>query len=368
MDNEVITTKSIARGIVDIEEEFILEETPRTRTVFKAQIHDRGIRGDIYRYKKDNHGNCNELISADFRQLNENEGVKITLSTEAINILNQNFTKLKQLLDEQGVRYGENNFTIIDEDAFIITDRNKAGIFTQLLENDSGEEFWMQMVNNSPDLATRLASLQLQNNRALALSQFEEMLNDENSSESDWQNFFQENTWIFGYGLRYQILKVIQFQPNYGGTIVTGRGGQRGDFLTATEAETKFTCLVEIKKSSTPLLQASEYRNGAWGISNELSGAITQIQTNCAKWEIEGSRVDQNRDQMGDIATISPKGIVVIGNTAQLENRDKRNSFERYRSEIRNPEIITYDELFERANFIVGAIEQEDEGDDNVPL
>lgn len=74
------------------------------------------------------------------------------------------------------------------------------------------------------------------------------MLQDNTLAENNWQDFFEENTWIFGYGLRYQILRVIQPQPNYGGVAVDGRGGQRGDFLTATEAETRFTCLVEIKK------------------------------------------------------------------------------------------------------------------------
>ena len=41
-------------------------------------------------------------------------------------------------------------------------------------------------------------------------------------TENDWQDFFEENTWIFGYGLRYQILRVIQAQPNYGGATVSG--------------------------------------------------------------------------------------------------------------------------------------------------
>src|ERR1700679_3398867 len=49
-----------------------------------------------------------------------------------------------------------------------------------------------------------------------------------------WQTFFEDNTWIFGYGLRYQFLTTVVAQPSYGGTTVTGRGGQRGDFLTAS--------------------------------------------------------------------------------------------------------------------------------------
>ncbi len=57
---------------------------------------------------------------------------------------------------------------------------------------------------------------------------------------------------------------------------------------------------------------------------------------------------------MGNIYTVQPKGLLVIGNTTELsENRDKRNSFERFRRNLQNPEIITFDELKERAEFIV---------------
>ena len=198
------------------------------------------------------------------------------------------------------------------------------------------------------------------------LHQFEAMLADDSLNENAWQSFFEENTWIFGYGLRYQIMRVVQAQPNYGGAAVNRQGGQRGDFLGATEAETKYTCLVEIKKPGTQLLQREEYRNGAWGISADLSGAISQIQVNCAQWEITDARNDHNRELLADIYTIHPKGIVIIGNTNQLDNWDKRNSFERFRRELSNPEVITYDELYERAKFIVGIpntpeIEEEEE-------
>jgi hypothetical protein len=354
MENEIITTRSLARNFVEVKQDLVLKEEPQTRIVFKAQLCKDGIRGKIFRYKKDIKGNCEEIIPADFRQLHANEGIGIELSTDAVKILYQKIEELKRLLEEQGIRYGEHDFSISGADALVITDQNKATVIRKLLEDNSGEEFWNQLAQNDPDVATRLANSQLQADRTTVLRRFETMLTDENLPESDWQNFFENNTWIFGYGLRYQILRILHSQPNYGGSDVSGSGGQRGDFLTTTEAEKKFTCLVEIKKPNTLLLQNSEYRNGVWGVSSELSGAVSQVQINCAKWEIEGARTDQNRDLMADICTISPKGIVVIGDTNQLGDRDKRNSFERYRREIHNPEIVTYDELYERAKYIIG--------------
>ena len=53
----------------------------------------------------------------------------------------------------------------------------------------------------------------------------------ETQEENWWQDFFERNTWIFGYGLKYQILKSVQSQPQYGGRNVTGKGTEKGDFL-----------------------------------------------------------------------------------------------------------------------------------------
>lgn len=370
---DVITTHSIGRDFVEIPDEIVLEDTAQTRIVFKAQMHPSGIRGDIIRYKKDLNGNNEEIISTDFRILHPNEGVRITLKTQAMEELYLQLKKMEALLEECGVHTGTNSYRVVDANSYVINDQNKAEIIRQLINANLGTEVWEQLVSNAPNIATQLANARLQDERRDILRSFEQMLTDTTLAESDWQRFFDDNTWIFGYGLRYQILELVTDQPNYGGTNITGRGGQRGDYLTATEAETKYTCLVEIKKPSTDLLGRDAYRQGVWSPSQELAGAVAQVQVNCAQWEIHGSRTEQNREIMNNVLTIAPKGIVVIGNTEQLNTWDKKNSFERFRRELHNPEIITYDELYERARFIVeGPVQQqeiEDEDfDDDLPF
>ncbi len=49
---ETITTQSRGYGFVEVNQEFFLDETPRTKTVFKAAMHSGGIRGDIIRYRE----------------------------------------------------------------------------------------------------------------------------------------------------------------------------------------------------------------------------------------------------------------------------------------------------------------------------
>lgn len=176
-------------------------------------------------------------------------------------------------------------------------------------------------------------------------------------AETAWQDFFEKNKWIFGYGLNYQILRQEQAQPHYGGTRVDGRGGQRGDYLTTTSGEINFTVLVEIKAPGTPLLQGkAEIRSGAWSLSKELTDALAQIEANIDTWNKQGSQQADNRDELENrgIYTVQPKGIVVIGTLSQLNNsRSKRETFQRFRTSIHGIDIITFDELYERAKYIV---------------
>lgn len=188
------------------------------------------------------------------------------------------------------------------------------------------------------------------------LSEFRNNIDREPDDEKWWQDFFENNKWIFGYGLNYEILRQEQTQPHYGGVAVDGKGGQKGDYLTSTVGDINFTVLVEIKTPHTPLLQGSaEIRNGAWSFSKDLTDAISQIQANIDMWEKHGSRQPDNIDRLetDGVYTVKPKGIIVIGNLSQLDIRSKRETFQRLRRSIHGIDILTFDELLNRAEFIV---------------
>ena len=189
------------------------------------------------------------------------------------------------------------------------------------------------------------------------LSEFEEALTSHSDEENWWQGFFERNKWIFGYGLNYQILRHEQSQPHYGGVGIDGQGGQKGDYLTSTTGQIHFTVLVEIKTPETPLLQGSkEIRNGAWSLSKSLTDSLVQIEANIDTWYKQGANQPHNRDRFEKegIYTVRPKGIIVIGHLGEIKNdRNKRETFERFRRSIHGVEIITFDELYARAKFIV---------------
>lgn len=178
--------------------------------------------------------------------------------------------------------------------------------------------------------------------------------------EAAWQHFFNKNPWIFGYGLNYQFLDTYTDQPNYGGTNVTGEGTQRGDYLTASKANVSFTTLVEIKKPSTVLVTDKPNRKGCNVLGQDFIDAVSQLQINCQTWQIEGSQAPGNVEALHEqgIYTQIPKGILVVGDTNQLDNKIKRETFHIYRRNLLNPEVITYDELYARAKAIVEYIER----------
>lgn len=185
------------------------------------------------------------------------------------------------------------------------------------------------------------------------------------SPEGLWQRYFEKNKWIFGYGLGYVFLS--SFDQNKLEQVVQGfsvnHHGKRVDGLMKTKGVISNLCFVEIKTHKTELLESKPYRSGCYAPSRELSGAIAQVQGTVAS-AIENLTSKLNpSDKEGnpsgeEIFNYKPKSYLVIGNlnefvTENGVNQDKYRSFELYRRSILQPEILTFDELFERAKFIV---------------
>jgi Domain of unknown function (DUF4263) len=53
-----------------------------------------------------------------------------------------------------------------------------------------------------------------------------------------------------------------------------------------------------------------------------------------------------------------PKGVILAGNSAQLDSRDKRDSLELYRNGLEGVQILTFDEFFHKAQMLVDLLRQ----------
>ncbi len=190
-----------------------------------------------------------------------------------------------------------------------------------------------------------------------SLSTFEKrMATPELYDERSWQSFFKENDWIFGYGLRYRYLSILQQECHVSSVNLAGGDSVIADFLTS---DNRFTKLVELKRPDTRLFKNHRNRSDSWCLSAELTDAVSQILAQKVNWEIK-SQTPQFSDSGKRIleSTYDPDCILIIGMTREFNDTDisstiKKKTIELYRRNLRNIEIIFYDELLERAQFIV---------------
>jgi hypothetical protein len=197
-------------------------------------------------------------------------------------------------------------------------------------------------------------------------SYFESIKSKKNTTnEGLWQKYFEKNPWVFGYGLGYIFLSALDDKKLE--QVVQGHSvdshGKRVDALMKTKGVISNLCFVEIKTHVTELLESKPYRSGCWAPSKELAGAIAQVQgTVSSAVESLSSKInptDSRGNPTGEeIFNYQPKSYLVIGSMSEFVsengvNKDKIRSFELLRKNTTNPEIITFDELYERAKFIV---------------
>jgi hypothetical protein len=125
---------------------------------------------------------------------------------------------------------------------------------------------------------------------------------------------------------------------------------------------TDYTVLVEIKTPATTIFTRSTGRAGTWKFSSAFVDAVSQILEQKAEWTAFAQTGDHHSpDGDGILAarTRNAKSILVIGSRQEFlrsgNRRDEqvmKDTFELFRRETHSIEIVTFDELLERARFI----------------
>ena len=298
----------------------------------------------------------------DLRPLKAGEEVSLELDAEQTARLIEHLGVLVQINDR--LRAERATSYVVHREGEVVVSREFASIIEQLRgTSDDPEVIAGNIALVAPDLADAAGIIHQHRVRTEALAEFREHLDALDWAERHWQGFFERNEWVFGYGLDYRFLVTEETEALYGGADVTGRGGEKGDFLMGSVGDARFAILVEIKRPDTDLVEGDRYRNGAWRASEHLAGGVAQLQANCQQWLV-ASRQLPNAEWAADrdITTAQPKGILLIGQTRTIEgDREQRESFERVREHLWNPAVITYDELFARAEFIVARTADEAE-------
>lgn len=168
-----------------------------------------------------------------------------------------------------------------------------------------------------------------------------------NAKEEFWQEKLAENALILSQLFTFPVV-ILKEKAYVGGKGIDNKGGQLLDFIVQNDL-TRNTALIEIKTPAT-LLLGDEYRTGTWQPGAEITGAVAQVtryRDTLRKdfHNLRGNALDRDTaDEVYDV--FDPPCIVIAGNYQKEVTRAKRASFELYRAELRNVELVTYDELF----------------------
>jgi hypothetical protein len=283
-----------------------------------------------------------------------------------------NFWKLIAFLHsfKDLVDFGDFNtsFKVVSADTFILEFKNKE--ITEKIKN------LKDLINlsdlNSNDIKSLLYETRkkdvkvfyfLLKNIKNCHEKYKERYSLPQGEESIWHHFLKKQEWILGLNVDIKFIRDFYDEQKIGNENSLGSQSPKTDMLGISD----FTTLIELKCSTTEIFKKtkSKGRANTWDFTSDFIEGISQClgqktelekmfdQKNFLK---DGKRLDKT-----GIETIDPKTLLIIGNR-KVEfplhdlidvNFIKSNTFERFRRSNRNVEVVTFDELFERAYHIV---------------
>ncbi len=297
------------------------------------------------------------------------ELIKVSnIATQKVSISKFNFAQLKEFLrfiseiDLNGIK--AKRLKILDDQEL---DADSIRSVKTLLSKEGGADLVETLIHegiiSSKDIVNtsfRKRGLQifknLIDNRDYWKTYADENNLSKHSEEKVWQYFFEKNQWIFGYGLDYRYQEILQREVHLSDAELDGSNTVIGDYLLG---DNFFTTFIELKKPTTSLFGNKGNRSNSWKLSNDLIESFSQILEHKASGLI---RLDKNQYVKGEPLNqeaYDSKVILIIGDWKELDKTEttlekeiKKKTFELFRRDSRNVEIMTFDELYERAHFI----------------
>lgn len=360
--NDIITTKSIGTGIVDVEEDFILCEEPMSRLVFHAQIHNGGIRGKIIRQRRESKDDSwSPDKSIDIRTLGKNESINLDINTESLKKFDLAISKLKNILAQRGVEYGQNKYSVVDPNSVVITNENKVAYIKKILEAGYDEAVWENLVESNPSLVTKLSYARIQYTKSNIVQELSERLEtggfSETSGDTSWQKWIYTNNWLFGINYKKPIEKtkinITGIMPDYLFPTLDG-----------------FVDVLEIKLPDDEVIVKDQSHSGSWKWTSETNTAIGQVVNYLG--EIDRLRLEIERNvkiRYGyDVSLLKPRAYILIGDSSDW-GIEKKEGLRKMNHALHGIEVLTYKDLLDRGEQVVNeCIEEELEGDTEVAL
>lgn len=218
----------------------------------------------------------------------------------------------------------------------------------QLLQNTNIEQ-----IKNAIDI-TRLLNIKQHIEKNLS-----------NSNEEFWQKLFTDNQWIISQ-ISTSPMTIFAKKGYVGGKNISNHEGNLCDFIFKNNLSNNVS-LVEIKNPTTNII-GGVYRQ-VYSLSSELTGAINQVLSYKDSLMKECYSIVAKSDNKFKV--LSPKCFLIIGKLETL-NPTQQDIFEDFRNSLNNINIITFDELLTKIDFLInlltGKIKVEDTIEEEVPF
>lgn len=347
---------------------FILSDKPHVKilcdiTFFKANSTNKYLpRLSFRKVNKEV-----ETIQRDTKKpliIDFNDSEKASAFWKLIGILN----KFKEIvdLDEFDVP-----LKIVPKDAYFIEfstkdEKDKISELTELVRSANLSERQLKSLLLNQRKRTVASFHKLLKNEMykgkFAIDYYKNKYNLNGGHEAVWHHFFKENEWILGLNVDLKFIRDFIHQARVGVEDTLGKGSPQNDILGISD----YTTLIELKTPETSIFKVDKKsgdtsRADTWSFSQEFIDGISQCLGQKFDWDKSNS-MKELKNEAGHILdqevnkTLDPKTIFVIGNRKKEFPHDRRTetnlkskTFERYRRNSRNVDVITFDELFERA-------------------
>jgi hypothetical protein len=373
MDRHVIRSTSRASAECS---DVVLRETETTRLVFRPFIienpndPDAGVKGTFIFQKKSPKDEWQDTATIPLSGLKKGEGYRLELRSSELLKLYEEVTGLYRIHAASGVPIGTTEYVRADSLVGQLTQLPASELRGFLSANAAiGSSLlskllaWATDAEDPSVIVQRLVALAPGSlrklNAAIGLESLKRALAlwGERKTESDeefWQSSLGEHSFVLEQVFSWPAT-IVKGKAYVGGKSVLNTGGSIVDFLVKNQI-TDNAALVEIKTPVTPLL-GNLYRNAVYNVSEDLSGAAQQIANyKHTLQQDHRSVVAALRDRL---SAFEPRCVVLIGNATDelADDEDKIKSFELFRRNMTAITIITYDELFQKAQNLVEILE-----------
>ena len=370
--NGPVRVSSTSRQTADIDP-IVLRETSTTRLVFRPVLLDNPrnpdapMDGAFVFQRKAPHSQWADFTALPLSKLKADEWVKIDLKAAELLVLFEGLDSYYALVREHGLVHGTQEFIPAPRSRALRSLVTNEHQLQQALRDDEvvsallgGLITWIAD-NERAVAAARLDGISLdelqQFDAVLGLARLQRFCrelddNQDNDNEGYWQRTLRTHGWVIAQVYAVPIM-LIQSQVYVGGKLVTNRMGNTADFLYENEISGNVV-LVEIKTPVTPLIGAF-YRNNVFNVHDELSGGLLQILHD--RHSLTENYRALVTDDMISSRPLSPRGLLIVGSLGRLREHAHKASFELFRSNQREIDIVTFDEVRRKIELMIELLE-----------